>query len=79
MSPTPDPARTVATTGATPSSSVVGDLGSILLLRSLGGDGDPGRSAGSNSRPVEFDSSWFAHSDIYSMIRHGLRGEKGVR
>jgi len=32
MSPTPDPARTVATTGATPSSSVVGDLGSILLL-----------------------------------------------
>ena len=32
MSPTPDPARTVATTGATPSSSVVGDLGSVLLL-----------------------------------------------
>jgi hypothetical protein len=36
-------------------------------------------SAISNSRPLEFDSSWFAHSDIYSMIRHGLRGEKGVR
>src|SRR5271157_5700272 len=33
----------------------------------------------SNSRPLEFDSSWFAHSDIYSMIRHGLRGEKGAR
>ncbi len=32
MSPTPNLARTVATTGATPSSSVVGDLGSILLL-----------------------------------------------
>ncbi|MGO9922066.1 MAG: hypothetical protein ACLQIB_46140 [Isosphaeraceae bacterium] len=32
MSPTPDPARTVAAPGATPSSSVVGDLGSILLL-----------------------------------------------
>src|SRR5271157_4385886 len=32
----------------------------------------------SNSRPLEFDSSWFAHSDSYSMIRHGLRAEKGV-
>ena len=36
-------------------------------------------NACSNSRPLEFDSSWFAHSDICSMIRHGLRGEKGVR
>ena len=32
MSPSPDPARTVAAPGAIPSPSVVGDLGSILLL-----------------------------------------------
>ena len=32
MNPTPNPARTVATTGTAPTSSVVGDLGSILLL-----------------------------------------------
>src|SRR5271165_5526728 len=32
----------------------------------------------SNSRPLEFDSSWFAHSDSYSVIRHGLWAEKGV-
>jgi len=36
------------------------------------------RRVASNSRPLEFDSSWFAHSDSYSMIRHGLRAEKGV-
>jgi len=36
------------------------------------------RTVSSNSRPLEFDSSWFAHSDNYSMIRHGLRAEKGV-
>ena len=32
MNPAPDPARTVGTTGSTPSSSVVGDLGANLLL-----------------------------------------------
>lgn len=36
MSPTPDPARTVATTGATPSSSVVGDLGLHGPCRHIG-------------------------------------------
>jgi hypothetical protein len=32
MRPTPDPASTLVNTGAALSSSVVGDLGSILLL-----------------------------------------------